>query len=124
MFSIRISGGEGNRIGYLSVVCIAASLLWFESTEVWEEVQSVDRFGYKWQMTTIALVGSAHPTFRRERMASLSRIRSASCIRLTASRLLGGIAGMARSYNAVPELICGIASEFMETPFQKVLCLL
>jgi len=69
MFDTGISGGEGNRIGYLSVVCIAASLLWFESTEVWEEVQSVDRFGYKWQMTTNALVGSAHPTFRRERMA-------------------------------------------------------
>lgn len=30
MFGIGISDGEGNRIGYLSVVCIAASLLWFE----------------------------------------------------------------------------------------------
>ena len=30
MFVIGVSGGEGNRIGYLSVVCIAASLLWFE----------------------------------------------------------------------------------------------
>ncbi len=105
MFDIGVSGGEGDRIGYLSVKCIAASLLWFESTEVWEEVQSVDRFGYKWQMTTIALVGSAHPTFRSERMA-------------------GHVADKIRSYNAAPELICGIASEFMETPFQKVLCLL
>ena len=77
MFDIGVSDGEGNRIGYLSVKCIAAALLWFESTEVWDEVQSVDRFGYKWQMMTMALVGRAHPTFRRERMASLSRIRSA-----------------------------------------------
>ena len=68
MFDTGISGGEGNRIGYLSVNCVAASLLWFESTEVWYSVQSVDKFGYKWQMTTMALVGSAHPTFRRERM--------------------------------------------------------
>ena len=98
---------------------MAASLQRFESTEVWDEVQSVDRFGCKWQMTTMALVGSAHPTFRRERMAGHVAERSAPCIRLTASRLLGGIAGMARSYNAAPDLIGGIASEFMETPFQK-----
>jgi hypothetical protein len=78
MFEIGISGREGDRIGYLSVNCIAASLLWFESTEIWDEVQSVDRFGYKWQMMTMALVGSAHPTFRRKRMAGhiADKIRS------------------------------------------------
>jgi len=48
---------------------MAASLLWFESTEIWDEVQSVDRFGCKWQMTTMALVGSAHPTILRGSMA-------------------------------------------------------
>ena len=92
MFDIGVSGGEGNLIGYLSVVCIAASLLWFESTEIWEEVQSVDRFGYKWQMTTMALVGSAHPTFRSERMA-------------------GHVADKIRSYHAAPELIWGFSTK-------------
>ncbi|MCT7359467.1 hypothetical protein [Thalassolituus pacificus] len=53
---------------------MAASLLWFESTEIRGWVQSVDKFGYKWQMATgVALalpdnesgglVGGAHPTF-------------------------------------------------------------
>jgi len=54
---------------------MAASLLWFESTEFGKWIQLVDKFGYKWQMATgIALalpdsesgglVGSAHPTYR------------------------------------------------------------
>jgi hypothetical protein len=53
---------------------MAASLLWFESTEFWGWVQLVDKTGYKWQRVTgialalpdiknVGLVGSAHPTF-------------------------------------------------------------
>jgi len=54
---------------------MAASLLWFESTEIRGWVQSVDKFGYNWHIATgfalalpdnksCGLVGSAHPTYR------------------------------------------------------------
>ena len=82
-----------------------------KGTEVWDEVQSVDRFGYKWQMTTIALVGVPTLHFGVSVWLAMSRIRSAPCIRLAASRLLGGIAGMARSYNAAPDLIGGFSTK-------------
>ncbi|UXD88367.1 hypothetical protein [Thalassolituus hydrocarboniclasticus] len=87
---------------------MAASLLWFESTEIRGWVQSVDKFGYKWQMATVValappdnksdgLVGSAHPTYRH---FSLNLCSS-------------DVADKIRSYSAVFGVISGVAFEFL-----------
>ena len=91
---------------------MAASLRWFESTEIWGWVQLVDKFGYKWQMATgIALalpdnesgglVGSAHPTYRH---FSLNLCSAA-------------VADKIRSCSAVSVVISDVVFEFLRLQF-------